>query len=173
MTLSRRTLSLILMGFVLLATLACGITSETVEDVSGNIASTAQAVAAQAGENIQFTAQAAAIQVGENFQATMAAMLATGVSVGTPPADIPIMAEHTNFFGSELQVAYQATLPFDEVLAFYQAQMPTYGWTQISPTYVLENQALLTYSSGTRQATVVIAESGDGTNVGISIDNTP
>lgn len=158
---------------ILFVSLACGISSQSAEQIAANIESTARAAATQFGSNIQSTAQAAAEQVSENFQSTMAAMLATGVSVGTPPIDIPIMAEHTNLFGSELQVAYQATLPFDEVLAFYQAQMPAYGWTQISPTYVLENQALLTYSSGTRQATVVIAESGDGTNVGISIDNTP
>jgi len=89
-----------------------------------------------------------------DMQATIEAF-----GTGEAPADIPVVeAPKESFFGSEMLVSYATTMPFDEVLAFYQTEMPKNDWTSKSENDVFsEKVALLNFSKPDRDVIVTLS----------------
>ena len=121
---------------------------------------TAQAFATQKGPALQDTVQAFATEQGPDMIATAKAV-ATQVLSGTPqvPDDIPLVeGERANLAVLLGMVAYSSPMPYNEVLAFYLAEMPTNGWELSGEgTYQIPNTAVLKYEKVERQATVSLS----------------
>lgn len=95
-----------------------------------------------------------------NLEATIQ-VLQEGFGSGDVPADIPIVGEVSeNLYGSENIVSYVTSMAFDEVLAFYQAQMPVNSWDlKQEGTMIGANTALLIFEKPDRNATVSLGVS--------------
>lgn len=135
---------------------------------------TAQAMATEKGPVVKATVQAFATEQGPEIIATAQA-LATQVAGGTPqvPEDIPLVeGERKNLAIVLGMIAYHTPLPYDEVLAFYLAQMPANGWELVSEgTYQIERTAVLNYQKIDRKATVSLSTVDNETYLLILIQN--
>ena len=125
---------------------------------------TAQSLATEKGPMVKETAQAFATEQGPEIAATAKA-LATQIAAETPqvPADIPLVeGERENLTALLGMVAYHTPVPYDEVLAFYLAEMPANGWELASEgTYQIPNTAVLNYQKIDRKATVSLSVVND------------
>lgn len=115
-------------------------------DTEGMIA-TANAIATEAaveGGELAATAQTLATQISG--------------SEGEVPEDIPIPdTELDEFFASANLVSYSIAWEFDEVLAFYQNELPANGWTESAEgTVISPAAAVLVYQQVGKTATVSI-----------------
>jgi len=155
----------------------------TAVDESG-FAETAQAVLTEQGPALVETFQAAATQVEESGALETAqafitqegpefveTVQAAGTLIpdlgGDAPADIPLLeGEKENLFTSSGLVTYSSPASFEATVAFYEAQMPTQGWTQDTSSSVkIDNNAVLTYTKDSRTATITITPSPYGPGV--------
>lgn len=135
---------------------------------------TAQAVATEKGPVVKATVQAYVTEQGPEIVAT-AQGLATQIAIGTPqvPDDIPLVKGERNNLAVLLgMVTYHTPMPYDEVLAFYLAQMPANGWELISEgTYQIEHTAVLNYQKVDRKATISMSVVDNQTYLLILIQN--
>lgn len=82
-----------------------------------------------------------------------------GGGEGEKPADIPVMEGVTIDFQSETSVEYPANVPLNEVVAFYEREMPINGWTKVeAESKVLADSAELVYEKGGRKAKITIEQ---------------
>jgi len=96
----------------------------------------------------------------------------------TPPADcqgpaddIPIMTEATEkgTFGS--MITYKTASALKDVVAFYQDEMPKYGWQAGSEEpSITEQMAMLAYEKEGRKASIMITVDNGQVNVLISVE---
>jgi hypothetical protein len=79
---------------------------------------------------------------------------------GEKPEDIPVMeGEITGMVGTAEFVTYIIKTPFQEVVNFYESQMPANGWAKVEVESELgEEFARLVYEKGGRKAIVNIAD---------------
>jgi hypothetical protein len=162
------------------ASLACGLTGtidrvregqQAVQTLQGvateigesGVVETGQAIATQVDESgIKETAGALATEVGESGAKETVQAFATEIVVepGELPPDIPIMdGEKEGFIGSEQAVSYFVKAEFEDVLNFYQSQMPANGWTEVeTETTITDNTATFRYQKGDRQVDIVLAK---------------
>jgi len=118
---------------------------------------TLQALATDKGPEVKATLQAFATEQGPEIVAT-AKGLVTQVAAETPvvPEDIPLVEGERQHLTAILgMVTYSTSLPYDDVLSFYLAEMPANGWELVSEgSYQIPNSAVLNYQKVDRKATV-------------------
>ena len=135
---------------------------------------TAQALATEQGPAVKGTVQAFATEQGPELVATAQA-LATQIAIGTPqvPEDIPLIeGERKNLTSLLGMVAYSTSIPYNDVLAFYLAEMPANGWEIVGDgTYQIPNTAVLNYQKVDRKATVSLSVVDNQTYLLILIQN--
>ncbi|MBT3389872.1 MAG: hypothetical protein HN413_05625 [Chloroflexi bacterium] len=123
---------------------------------------TAEALATLAEESgLLSTVQAAVTEIpGDSADAvaTLSVVITQG-AYGEAPDNIPLVNDElNNFFGNANLVSYTTPMGFQNVVDFYTAQMPAYGWSAnendstSSPSY-----AVLAYEGGSEKATVTIS----------------
>lgn len=122
---------------------------------------TAQAFATEQGPPLIETAQAVITQQGPGAIETLQALATRGaLTLGDAPADIPLAGdERINYIGTQRLVSYFSPLSFQEVLPFYQTQMPINGWTPVEQgTSVADDLATLNYTKLDRFASVTLTK---------------
>jgi hypothetical protein len=85
--------------------------------------------------------------------------LATEFFSGEAPEDVPVVEPNENFFGAEGTVSYDTTTAFDEVVAFYKAEMPANGWEDAGNNVEFGDTAILNFSKDGRSAIVTLSVS--------------
>jgi hypothetical protein len=79
------------------------------------------------------------------------------------PADIPVVdGEIQDLISSKKVVSYSTSMSFDEVVGFYQDQMPINGWAEKDGSVVTADAALLYYKKVDREATVTLSQGSGG-----------
>jgi hypothetical protein len=76
-------------------------------------------------------------------------------------SEFPIMPDATNTSTFGGMVSYESSSSFDDVLAFYQEQMPAEGWSETDNSFITEGTAMLSYTQDGQNATVTLT-GGDG-----------
>lgn len=135
---------------------------------------TVQAFATDQGPRLQQTIQAFATQQGPGLEQTVGAFLTqdvpglestvqafatqTGSNTGQAPQDIPLVeGDKTSLVTTESFVTYFTSMEFSAVESFYEAQMPTNGWTKVDKESIQnKNSAVLVYEKPSRKATVTL-----------------
>lgn len=72
-------------------------------------------------------------------------------------SDFPIMPDATDKTTLGSMVMYESASSFDDVLAFYQEQMPANGWTDTGDSFINPGSAMLSYTKDDRTATVTLS----------------
>lgn len=114
---------------------------------------TAQAVATQEGPGLIQTARAVATQKGPELEETARSIM------GEPPEDIPILeSEKEDYLAGEFLISYVVPVSFDEVVDFYQREMPAEGWVEEQRSSMeSESVAAFTYQKDSRSAAITIS----------------
>lgn len=128
---------------------------------AGGLERTIQAVATEIDESgVPATLQAAVTEVVEGGlpQTAQAAITQVVLSPENVPEDIPLFyGEKSAFVGTPQTISYFVSADFNEVLTFYQGQMPDKGWTKVDyGTVITSSSAELHYEKAGRKATIVI-----------------
>ena len=90
------------------------------------------------------------------------------ITIEPPPgceaakSEFPMLPDATGVTTMGGMVMYESASSFDDVLAFYQEQMPADGWSDTGDSFISEGTAMLSYTKDGRTATVTLTE-GDGT----------
>ncbi len=84
-------------------------------------------------------------------------------------SEFPIMADATNMTTMTGMTMYESASSFDDVVAFYQEQMPANGWSDTGGGFSSPGNTMLNYGKEGRTANIIISES-DGT-VSVMITN--
>ncbi len=71
-------------------------------------------------------------------------------------SEFPVMPDATNVSMLGGMLSYQSSSSFDDVVAFYQEQMPAEGWTDTGDSFVATGTTMLNYSKDDRNATVTL-----------------
>ena len=77
-------------------------------------------------------------------------------------SDFPIMADATNMSTFGGMVTYESSSSFDEVLAFYQEQMPADEWSDMGDSFISSDTAMLGYTKDGQNVTITLTDV-DGT----------
>ena len=171
---------LLMISLLVIVSLACALTStidriregqQAVETIQGiatefdesGIISTGEALATEIDESgLQETALAVATDIGESGIPETAQAFATDIVIdpGDVPADIPIFeGEKEAFVGSDQVISYFVKAEFQDVLNYYQSEMPARGWTAVDTgTVVTDSTANLIFKKDGREVTIVIGE---------------
>jgi hypothetical protein len=143
-------------------------------DKGPEIKATLQALATDKSPEVKATIQAFATQQGPEVVAT-AQGLVTQIAAETPvvPEDIPLVEGERQHLTAILgMVTYSTSLPYDDVLSFYLAEMPAHGWELVSDgSYQIPNSAVLNYQKVDRKATVSMSVVDKQTYLLILIQN--
>ncbi len=89
------------------------------------------------------------------------------IAIEPPPgceaaeSEFPIMPDATDMTTMGGMVMYTSASSFDDVLAFYQEQMPANGWSDTGDVSVASDTAMLSYTKDGRTATITLT-SEDG-----------
>lgn len=76
---------------------------------------------------------------------------------GEAPEDIPRVDERQDLFTSKDIVSYRTSLSFDEVLAFYQEQMPLNDWESVpDSSVIMAESVVLAFEKPDRNAFVTL-----------------
>ena len=131
-------------------------------DESG-IISTGQAFATEIDESgLQETAMAVATEIGDAGIPETAQSFATEIVVDPAdiPPDIPIFeGEKEAFVGSDQVISYFVTAEFQDVLNYYQNEMPARGWIKVETgTVVTDTTANLIFEKDGRTVTIILGE---------------
>ena len=162
---------LLIVSLLLIAGMACSVFSG-LKDAAG-VAETAGAAITEAGSGLETvqamvtqsgiaeTAQALVTQGGiqETVQA-LATDLPLPTLTGEKPADIPVMdGDLTAEIMSEKFISYVIDAVFQDVIDFYEREMPANGWTK-DEANSSTNQGFTTlaFTKDSRKATVIITE---------------
>lgn len=95
----------------------------------------------------------------------------TSITIEPPPSceaaesDFPIMPDATNMTTMGGMVMYESASSFDDVLAFYQEQMPANGWSDTGDSFSSPGSAILSYTQEGSTATVTLADEGGTVSV--------
>jgi hypothetical protein len=119
------------------------------------ILETVQAIATQ-GAPVISTIQAVATN-SPGLVKTAQAIIAQELPTGEPPGDVPIPSQDQvyNYFGSSQYIFYTTPTKYPQVLAFYQSEMPDYGWQlDQAGSHEYANAAELVYAKDSRTATI-------------------
>lgn len=71
-------------------------------------------------------------------------------------SDFPIMPDAMDMTTMGSMVMYTSASAFDDVLAFYQEQMPANGWSSTDDSFVSADTAMLGYTKEGRSATITL-----------------
>ncbi len=83
-----------------------------------------------------------------------------GAELDAASALYPVIEQNQDLFTFEGILTYQTETPFDEVVSFYQSEMPTAGFTPVeSGSIVTEGSAILQYTQNDSTYYVTISES--------------
>ena len=131
-------------------------------DESG-IKETMQAVATDIGESgVKETVQAVATDIDESGIKETAQAVVTDLPgfTGEKPADIPVLSDGAkDMIASQDMVSYLSPGTFQEVVDFYEREMPLNGWSKIDlDSSIIENLATLIYEKSGRRASVIITQ---------------
>ena len=94
---------------------------------------------------------------------------------GTPndlfqvPADIPVYAPNSNLLGTDESVGYESSAALEELVTFYEDEMPKNGWTQSVAPVATSGRTEMTYTKANRTAVIAVVDNGDQRTVGIGI----
>ena len=72
-------------------------------------------------------------------------------------SEFPIMPDATDMTTMGNMVMYTSASAFDDVLAFYQEQMPANGWSGTDDSFVSSDTAMVGYTKDGRSATVTLS----------------
>jgi hypothetical protein len=72
-------------------------------------------------------------------------------------------ATNVSTFGN--MVSYESSSSLDDVLAFYQEQMPAEGWSDRGNSFISESSAMLSFTKNDRTATVTLTDAGGTVSV--------
>jgi hypothetical protein len=73
--------------------------------------------------------------------------------------EFPIMPDATNQSSMGGLLTYESNSSFDDVLSFYQEQMPTNGWSDSGDSFINSGNAMLGYTKDGRTATIALTDS--------------
>lgn len=73
-------------------------------------------------------------------------------------SEFPMMPDATNTSSFGGMVTYESSSSFDDVLAFYQEQMPAEGWSDTGDSFITEGTAMLGYTKDERSVNVTLTE---------------
>lgn len=185
----------LLTGFVLLAALivacSCPVSLAGLNPMNG-IEETGKALASQLPQGMAETAEALATRVDISPEeiARTAQAVVTDVSpqeilqtaeagvgtlvpgtTGEPPADIPVPGGDVSMqVSSPEMLSYTVKQSAEEVKAFYEAQMPAYGWTAVeNDGFQVPGATALKFKKEAKTASVTIVGIGETTQVLINI----
>lgn len=83
----------------------------------------------------------------------------------------PMMPDASNVMTVENTVMYDTASTLDDVVAFYQEQMPAQGWAEAEAPMIMEEAAILRYTRDGQTVSVMISVSEEGkTTVMVSPD---
>jgi len=120
---------------------------------------TAQTFATAQGPGLVETAKAYTTQEGSGLIQTAQAMI-TQLAPTTPhpPADVPIVSgEIKIFYAQESLISYSTPIPIQEVVDFYNTQMPIQGWDLVEDNvWISENGAIITFVKNDWQAVITL-----------------
>jgi len=74
-------------------------------------------------------------------------------------SQFPMMPDATNQSTMGGLVTYESSSSFDDVLSFYQEQMPANGWSDSGDSFISSGNAMLVYAKDGRTATVALTDS--------------
>jgi hypothetical protein len=165
---SRKWIILLIMAMITVS--ACNLFSNILNPVD-QVVSEVEDIATQVNidnieelqENIQTMVPEIPTDLGD-LQATAEAVQEDFAS-GEAPPDIPIVEGETeNFFASEVFVSYTTPMDFDEVVTYYQEEMPKNGWqSDDESSFSIEGTSLFYFTKSNRVAIVTISsEAADG-----------
>jgi hypothetical protein len=77
-------------------------------------------------------------------------------------SEFPIMPDAANVSTFGGMVSYESSSSLDDVLAFYQEQMPAEGWSDAGDSFISSDTAMLSFTKDDRSATVTLTDA-DGT----------
>ncbi len=124
------------------------------------------------GQGVQTaqTAQAIVTQVDVDGLMQTAQAAATEVNVGgEAPADIPVMDDKQNFFGSAQLVSYTTSASFEATVEFYRDEMTRQGWEEAEGAMEIQGASVVTYTKADRTAVVTVTETGADTTVLVAL----
>lgn len=140
------------------------------------LAETANAALTQAVESgLQETMMAAATQAATVIAGAQPTLEAAATQMGEAPEDIPIVeGEVESLLATANLISYQTTMPFDEVVAFYETQMLAQGWAPAEGQNVTQGQTTIaTYAKDTRHAVLTITGEASAGKTAVLIVITP
>jgi hypothetical protein len=89
---------------------------------------------------------------------------------GEPPPDIPVLDDNENMFASKDMVAYNSSLPYADVVEFYETEMVGNGWTLPEDQgFEDDTTTLIFFEKPERSAMVTITNENDVRTVTIMI----
>jgi hypothetical protein len=80
-------------------------------------------------------------------------------------SEFPTMPDATNVRTFGNTVSYESSSSLDDVLAFYQEQMPAEGWSDTGNSFISESSAMLSFTKDGRAATVTLTDAGGTVSV--------
>ena len=90
-----------------------------------------------------------------------------------PATDIPIMADAQDKMTFGTTVSYSSPSPLADVLAFYQGEMPGYGWQASGEPVAAEGFASIEFTKDGRTAGLMLTYDADAQKTSIFISVTP
>jgi hypothetical protein len=130
-------------------------TAQALETERPGVLGTVQAVATQ-GIPILSTIQAVATN-NPGLVQTAQAVIHNEIPTGEPPSDIPVLNrnEAQGFIGYNQYIFYISPSSYQDMLQFYQTEMPNNGWQfQENESHEYANASQLVYTKDNRTATV-------------------
>ena len=130
-------------------------TAQAVETEHPGVLGTAKAVVTQ-GAPFLGTIEAVTTNSPGLVQ-TAQAIINNELPTGEPPSDIPILDRNQakDFIGYSQYIFYISSSQYQDVLTFYQTEMPNNGWLYMeSESHEYANASQLVFTKDTRTATV-------------------
>jgi hypothetical protein len=94
------------------------------------------------------------------------------------PADCPAgmvnapkLPDASNILNMPSVLSYDTASSLADATAFYQKQIPDLGWKLLGTPDISDTSALLTFTQGDQEMTVIITAATEGTNVQIALDS--
>ncbi len=86
--------------------------------------------------------------------------------------EAPLLADATNVLNMPSILSYDTASSIADSAAFYQEQIPSLGWTLVGTPSISETTALLEFTRGDQNLTVIISTSDGVTSVTILLEKT-
>jgi hypothetical protein len=81
--------------------------------------------------------------------------------------DVPLLADASDVLNMPSMLSYDTASSLTDAAAFYQKQIPDLGWTLIGEPDVTDTTALLSFTKGDQEMSVIITVGDTGTKVDI------